>query len=134
MSEQFWVTLHTAADASVAAERLSALHVDGKPAIEVRRDGTALFVACAINDPLGADAVVRTPAGKACAFFDLFYPLELKSGMHHPEGMLWIRRGEHVARVHDARVPLTSVAPTLLGLLGISPPDHMRGRSVLNGG
>ena len=61
------------------------------------------------------------------SFFSIFFRVEgIKSGMHHPDGLFWIRRpsAEH-CRIANA-VPLDHVAPTLLAELGIAPPLPMR--------
>ena len=48
-------------------------------------------------------------------FFGMFYRITgLKSGMHHPLGMLWIRRPDKRHRIHEDRVPLTVIAPTMI--------------------
>ena len=51
----------------------------------------------------------------------------MKSGMHHPDGALWIRgtdrRRHH--RVYKERVALRALAPTLLRMFGVAPPPYM---------
>jgi predicted AlkP superfamily phosphohydrolase/phosphomutase len=62
----------------------------------------------------------------------LFYQVEsLKSGMHHPDGILWLRMPGVKPQVHEGRVSLRDVAPTLLSLFGIDKPSYMHG-SVLS--
>jgi bisphosphoglycerate-independent phosphoglycerate mutase (AlkP superfamily) len=59
-------------------------------------------------------------------FGDLFFELEdVKSGMHHPDGMLWVRLPGTTPQRHAGKVPLASVAPTLLNLLSLPAPSHM---------
>jgi hypothetical protein len=61
-------------------------------------------------------------------FFGMFYRIAgLKSGMHHPHGMLWVRHPDKRHRIHEDRVPLTVIAPTILKMLGVPPPEFMRG-------
>jgi len=50
----------------------------------------------------------------------------VKSGMHHPDGLLWIRTPERVHAVHRETLPLTEVFPMLLGLLGVRAPRMQR--------
>ena len=65
-------------------------------------------------------------------FFQLFYRVDgLASGMHHPDGMLWIRTPARQHRVEPFKVPLVSVAPTLLEMFGIPKPDYMRGEPIM---
>ena len=54
--------------------------------------------------------------------------------MHHPDGMLWIRRPDRAHSHHADKVPLSAVAPTLLDLLGIERPSTMKHRSILQPG
>ena len=64
--------------------------------------------------------------------FDVFYQADsLKSGIHHPDGLLWIRRPDRRHAVHAEKVPLVCVAPTVLRLLGLEPPASMRGEPLL---
>ena len=51
----------------------------------------------------------------------------MKSGMHHPDGMLWIARPEGRSEPAAApeRVSLRRVAPTLLELMEMTPPVQM---------
>ena len=50
----------------------------------------------------------------------LFYPLEsVRSGMHHPDGILWIRTPQRAHSVVDRKISLTEIAPTLLELAGV---------------
>src|SRR5262249_27991676 len=89
-------------------------------------DGAGLFCGCKIHGALGADATV-SGASASAPFFSLFYQVEgVKSGMHHPEGLLWIRAPERTHAVHPDSLPLTEVFPMLLGLLGVSPPRPRR--------
>ena len=45
--------------------------------------------------------------------------------MHHPDGMLWIRRAAATHAVHPGHVPLATVAPTLLELCDVPRPSYM---------
>jgi bisphosphoglycerate-independent phosphoglycerate mutase (AlkP superfamily) len=60
---------------------------------------------------------------------DVFTPIHtVRSGRHSSVGALWIRAGRHA--VHDEPVDLEDIAPTVLDLLGVPAPPHMKG-SVL---
>jgi hypothetical protein len=68
------------------------------------------------------------------AFDALFYAVDTtKSGMHHRDGMLWIRppMGIH-GHAAPGYVPLESLAPTMLSMLGLRPGSAMKG-AVLTG-
>lgn len=132
MSEQFWIHLENSFDAAEAEKRLQALCVGAEKALSVKRDGSSVFVSCCIRRTVQQDAVLQAPDfDRGAPFFDIFYALEGgKSGMHHPDGILWIRHPERTHAVHDGKVRLLSVAPTILDILGIEKPEYMRGASL----
>ena len=111
-------------DAADAAKQLQALPVDERVALYVRRESEALFVGCEILWELPQDAMLRVAdSDRRAPFFSIFYRIEgLKSGMHHPDGMLWVRHPDKRHCVHRDRVPLTAIAPTILEMFGVTPP------------
>ena len=134
MAEQFWLRLDNISEATGVETKLAALKVGQERALSAKRDGSAVFAGCSIHHALPQDATLRVEnSGQSIPFFDLFYsPGEGgKSGMHHPDGILWIRHPSQTHKVHEARVPLLSVAPTILDLLGIDKPGYMSGESLL---
>ena len=133
MAEQFWVYLENPADAIVAEKMLAALRVGDKSALSLKRDGAGVFATCCIRQELPPDVKLQVAdSGREVPFFEVFYPLEGgKSGMHHPDGMLWIRHPQRRPVIHEGRVPLLAVAPTTLDLMGMRPPEGMKGRSLL---
>lgn len=133
MAHQFHVYLENDAAAERAERLLRGLTVNGKQAMAVVRTGTQIFSGCHVYDNLAANTqLTSTETGQSANFFDLFYKIEgLKSGMHHPDGMLWIRRPDRAHSHHADKVPLAAVAPTLLDLLGIAPPASMKHQSIL---
>jgi len=130
MSEQFHLRFGSEADAEAAAARLSALRIDGRQAMHVERRDSNVFSGCTIFSALDHEVMLDGGAGdKSIPFFRLFYQVEsLKSGMHHPDGILWIRVPGARASVNSEKVSLRDVAPTLLAMSGISKPAYMRGR------
>ncbi len=127
MSEEFHLTFDDEAKASEAARRLSALRVGGDPALVIVRDGARLTGGCGIFRQMPADAILESTATRSrIRFFDLFYQGGgIKSGMHHPDGMLWIRLPDRSHSVATEKVALRSVAPTILHLTGLRPPAWM---------
>jgi hypothetical protein len=130
MSEEFHLRFATESDAENAAERLRSLRVDGRQAMQVERRGTNVFSGCIIYSQLSHDAVLEGGAvGKSTPFFRLFYQVEsLKSGMHHPDGILWVRMPGSRPGVHPEKVSLRDVPPTVLSLFGIETPSYMTGK------
>jgi hypothetical protein len=126
MSEQFHVLFDSEPEAERAEAQLRVLEVEGAPAMLLSREGPALFTGCKIFRPLAKDAVLRAGPNKARPFFDLFYQGDgIKSGMHHPDGFLWIRTPEREHTVRSQRVALRSVAPTVLEMFGVARPAYM---------
>jgi hypothetical protein len=127
MAEEFHVYLETEAAAIDAERLLGALRVGERPALAIRRDGAGLFCGCKIHGALDRAATVSAPWGERTPFFELFYQVEgVKSGMHHPEGLLWIRTPGRVHAVHRRALPLAEVFPRLLALIGLPAPRKTR--------
>ena len=126
MAEEFHVFLDGEAAARQTEGQLGAMRVGDRPALVVRRDGAGLFCGCKIHGAVAPDATVSGPRGTE-AFFSLFYQVDgVKSGMHHPEGLLWIRTPERRHAVHRDPLPLPEVYPRLIGLLGVRAPRPQR--------
>jgi hypothetical protein len=127
MAEQFHLYFENEASAAKAEEKLRSLKVDAAQAVGVRRQGSELFAGCRINYIVERNAILESGTGKHAPFYELFYLVDgTKSGMHHPDGILWIRTPEKVHAVHSERIPLGRVAPTVLLLLGIQKPSFMK--------
>jgi hypothetical protein len=130
MAEEFQYEFETEDAARKAEERLRRLRYEGREAIAVKRQGAELKCGCQVHTQVAEGAQLElADSGEQVPFYDLFYSLDLlKSGSHHPDGLLWVRTPERRRRVHREKVPLTEVAPTLLELLGVSPPVQMTER------
>jgi hypothetical protein len=129
MAEQFHIYFDQESDAISSFEIISQIQVGDRLAFPIaERHGNSVFVGCRIFEQLAADAQMILPGGRTIPFYDVFYIIKdsLKSGMHHPDGMLWIRMPEREHSAQTTKVPLTAVAPTIMKLLGISAPSFMR--------
>jgi len=135
MSEEFHLRFGNERDAAAAAERLSALRVEGRQAMQVERRDTNVFSGCIIYSQLEHDALLEGgPNGRSTPFFRLFYQVEsLKSGMHHPDGILWMRIPGSRPTLSRQKVSLLDLAPTILSMFGIEKPPYMTG-SILPAG
>ena len=59
------------------------------------------------------------------------YQIDLvKSGEHNPTGMMWVRTPARRHSVAEEMIPLESVAPTVLEMFGVRPPEYMRGEPI----
>lgn len=132
MAEQFWLEFSTHEQVEAAANVLNAITVNGEKAFSVSVEDTALFTGCKIRSKIPKDAVMTSPAnGASIAFYDLLYAIEgMKSGMHHPDGLLWVR-DPRISRSSNPRVALESIAPTVLEMLDVTIPSHMKEPSLL---
>ena len=130
MAEQFHLEVLDEVAAMEAERNLNGLMFDGRPVLWVTRDGKNVFAGCRYLYDESEDApVLRTSDGIAKRFGDIFYRIDgTRSGMHHPDGVLWIRNGLHV--VIDERVSILDIAPTILNAFGVAQPAYMRGRPL----
>jgi hypothetical protein len=82
--------------------------------------GSDMYIGCEVYEALRKDGEIEGISGcnDPIRFFDLFYTIDaVKSGRHHPEGVLWIRSGHH--EVHAERVSILDIAPTIYDLMGV---------------
>jgi len=130
MAEQFHLQCGSAEQADAAETLLRDLTLDGSPAMSVKRKGDNIFAGCRVTSSNVLDfPITRQATGTIRPFRDLFYRIHtMRSGKHHPEGVLWVRTGQH--RVVEERVPLTSIAPTVLQHFGVAPPETMRDQAL----
>ena len=135
MSEEFHLYFDSEPDAEKALALLKNQQVNGEAVFTMKQTGKELFGGCRIHHDLPKDARLRAEGyNQDLPFFEYFYQAEaVKSGMHHPDGMLWIRQPYGHHREHTGKVGLTRVAPTILDLLRLGKPPHMKGKSLLSG-
>jgi hypothetical protein len=128
MSECFNIRFESAPAAAAARERLTRLRVGEAAAMFVEQRDQTLYSACSINSSVPQNAMLSMDGGGPSApFFDHFYRVDgIKSGMHHPEGMLWIRQPDRMHRIHPQKIPLASVAPMILDMFSLTAPEGMR--------
>ena len=131
MAEQFWLEFETHEQMLSAAGILEQVTCNGRPCLSVTREETAIHSGFHIREQIPADAVLASAASSiSTKFFDIFYAIEgLKSGMHHQDGLLWIRDAR-ISRSSNPRVAVESIAPTILDLLDIPIPAHMHDPSL----
>lgn len=132
MAHEFYLEFQNEADAEAAERRLASVTIRGQRGMQVERKGKTVFTGCRVWEKVDTSTTVTVgETGASRPFFDFFYKVEgVKSGMHHPDGILWIRRPDRAGQAHADKVPLTSVAPTLLDMFDVAPPEFMRGKRL----
>jgi hypothetical protein len=127
MAEVFNIHLENEDDAACVADKLGTLCVEDRQALLLHKSGTVINAKCKLHHKLPMSASLSSNGRRETVpFFEIFYQHgDMKSGMHNPEGMLWIRMPEKRHRLHLGKVPLASLAPTILELLSLPRPTHM---------
>ncbi len=130
MAEEFYLECDSIDAARTVEHRLGDLAIDDQPLMSVKREGTNLFTGCRFTSTALLDRpVTRRSDGATQPFNDLFYMIHtMRSGRHHPDGILWIRNHRH--QVVRNKVPLTCIAPTILASFGVPQPSYMRGEPL----
>jgi hypothetical protein len=131
MAEQFHVECFSSEQAELAESRFRDLFVEEVPLMTVRREGSTLFAGCRVTDTAVLDRpILRRSDGARRPFGELFNMVHsMRSGRHHPDGVLWIRNGRH--RLMENKIPLTAVAPALLAHFGLRSPTYMKEKPLL---
>jgi hypothetical protein len=139
MSDQFNIYPDTPETFATVTDALSAAYIDTpeRPMFNLQTLDNSLTVTLRHYDEVTEDSRChfphRAPAADAYRFEDLVYSTGLvKSGFHHPQGMLLmyghgIRPGGHIEACDNL-----DLAPTLLTLMGLDVPVEMKGRVLLD--
>ncbi|MGM3305435.1 hypothetical protein ACSQ6I_05490 [Anabaena sp. WFMT] len=129
MAEEFHIRFENEQDTTDAEQKLINLQINQRPIMRLRRNGKDIFGGCGIFEEIPQNAILNIAnSKKSIPFFDIFYQIEdIKSGMHHPDGILWIRKPSGQHSVHENRLSLLSIAPTILNLFNVPNPDFMKG-------
>ena len=133
MSNQFHVDFETEAEAAAANDLLGRVRVLDQAAMNSHREGKVVLAGAQMFGEPNAETLIEiVGTDKKGRFFDYFYQIEgLKSGMHHEDGIFWIRTPQRHHWIAEEKVPLRAVAPTVLDLLNLPKPAYMKGESVL---
>lgn len=132
MAEDFLLSFESEDAAREAEATLASVKLKGEPALGAQRNGSEIKCGCRIWEQLEPNAVLELDGtGRTVPFFDLLYQIDLvKSGEHNPTGMMWVRTPERRHSVAEEQIPLVAVAPTVLEMFGVRPPEYMVGEPV----
>ncbi|WP_099039551.1 hypothetical protein [Mycobacterium neglectum] len=125
MAEEFMLSFSDTAAADEALTRLNDSRIGNEPLFRYEQsDPLRVKVGCAVNEWTPDQGAVTMPDGSRVPFDDLFARIHtIRSGRHHPDGCFWVQ--SPTPRNIGERIPLTSVAPTILRLFGVDPPAYM---------
>ncbi len=123
MADQFFLRFELETNAIVAANQLTNLALSDREAFYVERKETELYCQCRARGVMPKDAeITQLDGGLSLKFHDVFYQVDgVKSGYHHPDGILWVSQPAREHIVHDNKISLRTVAPGILGLFGLHP-------------
>jgi hypothetical protein len=129
MAEEFNVDFESEEAAIAGKAKLEALRVGDQPAMAAKLERKGLRCQCLIWTPLEPDARLTVDGdGRGVPFFDIFYRLDLlKSGQHHPDGLLWFHDPRGGSSRNEGRVQLTAIVPTILEMFGAPVADDLPG-------
>jgi hypothetical protein len=131
MAEEFFLSFPDELAADEAMKRLRDSRIGDEPLFRIEQnEPLRVKLCCAVNDwDASGEAEVTLPGGKHERFDKLFYRIHsVRSGVHHPDGCFWVQSA--VPRRVEEKIPLTSVAPTILRFFGVDPPSYMKQPAV----
>ena len=120
MTHQYMLKFKDAKDYDHAFETLSKVKLEDKNVFMLQKhDKRSLYIGCQISTELPQDTMLEIGGNKRkVPFFDVFYKIdEIKSGCHHPDGVLWFKTGQF--KEHKDKVSILNVLPTLTKYYGV---------------
>jgi hypothetical protein len=131
MADEFFLSFPDQAAADEAMQRLRDSRIGNEPLFRTQQnEPLRVKICCAVNEwSAERQADVTLPGGKHERFDTLFYRIHsIRSGRHHPDGCFWVQSA--APRRVEEKIPLTSVAPTILRLFGVGAPSYMKQPAV----
>ena len=127
MADEFFLSFADEAAVTDGLARLNESRFGAQPLFRFEQsEPLRIKLCCAVNDWYAdGETLVELPEGRRERFDALFYRIHsLRSGVHHPDGCFWVQSS--APHRSTERIPLTSVAPTILRLYGVDPPSYMK--------
>jgi hypothetical protein len=135
MAEQFYLRFDSVETAQKTEHQLQTYRVEDSRVFpdartrlfHITRQDNAIMAQCRCTGLVPDDAVITAPhLSRSVPFFDVFYQVDTtKSGRHHPDGMLWIRQPSRRHQIHEQKVSLCAIAPTVMTMFDIPVPPYM---------
>ena len=138
MTHQYLAHFADQAAADRAKDLLSSVCHEGRSIFDFAPSKPAtLYFGNDIHRPVAdrAELVLAGTSNEPMPYYEVFYRInETKSGMHHPDGVLWFKTGRHAR--HAGKVSILDVLPTLLEFFAVAPSPadahHFRGTSLMS--
>lgn len=135
MTHQYLFRFDNHAEAEQTAAALRQIKLGDQEVFGATVTDDDVYMGCQMYDKLAEDGAIYGMLGRnePVSFFELFYAIDaVKSARHHPEGVLWLRTGQHAR--HSGQVSILDIAPTVYDLIGVGgmiPRDANRGTSLV---
>ncbi len=130
MAEQFHLEFESVQTAEAVYQKLQALkmqnnsyfHVGNNDVFLVSRKDKKVYVQCRCTKHVDKEAQIIYGSGsETVSFYDVFYHMDdVKSGMHDPQGMLWIYDKNEKHKVNEDSVGLEFLMPYVLNYFKVS--------------
>lgn len=132
MTHQYLVRFSDHSTTHRALQALSSLECSGKTIFSLSTsEPNVLYIGNQISTVVPEGAKIKSSSGfqELLPYHDIFYRLpEMKGGRHHPDGVLWFKTGTH--RVHQNKVSILDIFPTILKIYNIPIGTELRGKAV----
>ncbi|MGB4497549.1 MAG: hypothetical protein WBI40_02520 [Methylococcaceae bacterium] len=134
MTHQFKIRFFDKTSAVAAKQSLESLVCNNRNLFAVFLEGDSdLYFDCQVSTSVSDDCKITfSQSGKSISFFSLMYQIDgMKSGCHHPDGVLWFKTGKH--RVHNEKVSILDIFPTVLDYFSVENNFNDRlGQSLIS--
>jgi hypothetical protein len=136
MSDQAILRFRGEDEALRVEQHLHSYRLFDRPAFHTSVKGADLMVQCYHGGVVPPETVLtRDTSSRTVPFFEIFYSMDvIKSGYHHPDGMLWVRYPNRTHAIHENKVSVRSIAPAVLELFNLPQPEYMTSQSFLRHG
>jgi hypothetical protein len=121
MTHQYLFRFENRAEAEQTVATLRNIKLGDEEVFGTTVSENGVYMGCQVYDELTEDRVIDGMPGRnePVSFFAVFYAIDaVKSAGHHPEGVLWLRTGQHAE--HSGHVSILDIAPTIYDLMGVS--------------
>jgi hypothetical protein len=130
MTHQFVLKFRGDAEARDAMARLAGIRYQEKQLFDFApSDPGIVYMGCQIYSVVPPHAAIKFKDDAQVSFFDLFYEIsEVKSGCHHPDGVLWIKSGNQ--KIHREKLSILEILPMVLHHYGIDDLRQVAGAEL----